>query len=456
MRYSPLLLVTGAFLSGCPDASMSTATEAGSAGTSGTAGGESADSTVTLPTGSNTDADTTAGTSGLMETGTDTAMVTCGNGALDADEACDDGNLVNGDGCNKDCTLSGALVWEYRSGIKGDDSFRGVAVGADAKIFAVGARFTDEGTQDRWITQFQDQELTWAKSYDRGEFEGALAVAIHGPAVYAAGATGALGDKDAWIGRLDLDGEIVWEKEFDSGFGDDFVTSVSITPEGDVVVAGVVSLAGGLAATWVRRYGASGEVQWTHEVPILAKALYTVGPGVAATAEQVVVGGFRSPEPGAYQALLFAYPPAGGEPSWMVDLPMTGGVFGVASDPGGDVALVLQSIPLTFVVDRASSTGKLLWSSTECSGDIGAGVAIDSQGDVVVIGAGPGAIGKNIRLCKFSAEGDLRWGKDLDGGQGDDAGHAVAILPDDRIVAAGRMWGGEVERTDGWLSVFSP
>jgi hypothetical protein len=154
--------------------------------------------------------------------------------------------------------------------------------------------------------------------------------------------------------------------------------------------------------------------------------------------------------------MLLAYPPGGGEPLWMVDLPTMGGVFGVASDPGGDFALVLQDLTEGFVVDRASSTGAVLWSSTECVGELGNGTAIDSQGDIVVIGSGPGAVGQNIRLCKFSAEGQLRWGKDLDSGLGDDRGNAVAILPDDRIVVGGAMWSGEVERTDAWLAIFTP
>jgi cysteine-rich repeat protein len=32
----------------------------------------------------------------------------CGNGIIEAGEACDDGNLVNGDGCDN-CTLTGAI-----------------------------------------------------------------------------------------------------------------------------------------------------------------------------------------------------------------------------------------------------------------------------------------------------------------------------------------------------------
>ncbi|MCA9542701.1 MAG: hypothetical protein KC620_27585, partial [Myxococcales bacterium] len=39
----------------------------------------------------------------------DEGCLRCGDGRLDAGEACDDGNLVDGDGCAGDCTLEGLL-----------------------------------------------------------------------------------------------------------------------------------------------------------------------------------------------------------------------------------------------------------------------------------------------------------------------------------------------------------
>ena len=48
--------------------------------------------------------DDTAGSGGIPEG--------CGDGVLDDGEACDDGNDVNGDGCNIDCVESGQQVWE--------------------------------------------------------------------------------------------------------------------------------------------------------------------------------------------------------------------------------------------------------------------------------------------------------------------------------------------------------
>lgn len=38
---------------------------------------------------------------------------TCGDNVLDPDEACDDGNAIDEDGCNADCVVSGSLLWSW-------------------------------------------------------------------------------------------------------------------------------------------------------------------------------------------------------------------------------------------------------------------------------------------------------------------------------------------------------
>ena len=374
---------------------------------------------------------------------------------MDDGEACDDGNMVNGDGCNDDCSPSATMVWEYRSKVLGDGAINSVATSADGAIFIAGGQRGASDTEDRWVAKFTGEgEMVWSKYYDESKFEAATAIGVREDAVYVAGATQP-DDRNLWVARLDLDGNTVWEDQFDSGFGDDFAKGLSVVADG-VVVVGVVSLEGGLGATRTRRYAANGEVQWTDDVPFQAKAAYKIGPAVAATAEQVVVGFRRSPQPGTYQGVLYAYPPGGGAPLWSRDLPTLSGVFGAASVANGDIVLALKDLSEKFVVERTSSTGEVMWSSLECVGGAGLGVAVDGQGDVVAIGVGDGQIGINIRLCKFTPEGQLRWGKDIDGGIGDDFGVTVAILPDDRIVAAGNVWGGEEFRDDAWLAVFSP
>ncbi len=67
----------------------------------------------------------------------------CGDGSVDADEACDDGNDEDADGCNRDCTASGSLLWthEFPLGIEpahlvvdAEDRIHVVAR-ADAQVF---------------------------------------------------------------------------------------------------------------------------------------------------------------------------------------------------------------------------------------------------------------------------------------------------------------------------------
>jgi cysteine-rich repeat protein len=97
----------------------------------------------------------------------------CGNGELDGDEACDDGNERNGDGCNNDCTPSGQQhasshtspflleldpaggpIWE----LSGDDPLPssqlilGLATGADDCIAVTGSRevIVNE-SDDAWV-----------------------------------------------------------------------------------------------------------------------------------------------------------------------------------------------------------------------------------------------------------------------------------------------------------------
>jgi cysteine-rich repeat protein len=92
--------------------STSTTTSDGGDATSGTTGA------TTDPSGSDSDSEgttsadttTTTTTGGLSDSGEDTGSTggdgICGDGLLDPGEDCDDGNDLEGDGCEPDCTLS--------------------------------------------------------------------------------------------------------------------------------------------------------------------------------------------------------------------------------------------------------------------------------------------------------------------------------------------------------------
>jgi cysteine-rich repeat protein len=126
----PLVMV-GCFASiavivtGCGNSSTDTANGGGTTGSSsgattsapttsnGTTSATTTDAGTTDGTASSTAADeTTEGTTAIPTSGTtDTSGSPgeCGNGVVEAGEACDDGNLVDGDGCESDCEVGELL-----------------------------------------------------------------------------------------------------------------------------------------------------------------------------------------------------------------------------------------------------------------------------------------------------------------------------------------------------------
>jgi cysteine-rich repeat protein len=390
-------------------------------------------------------------TSGESSSG---AAPACGDGVVDAGESCDDGNGVDGDGCNNDCEASARLLWESLSGLRGDEVYLDVEPAPDGTLLVGGVRSPAAMAQDRWLLRFDlAGNLLWERSYDGSAAgETIFAVAQRGDAMFAAGSKWSdEGAWDLWVGRLDLQGEVVWEETVATP-GRDYATGMALTAAGDVVVTGEVSHEQGVFV-WTRQYAADGAVQWTRTEPVLKKPTYYFGPSVAIAGDGSLRVGFAS-DTDTFHELLLAYPPGGGEPLWQQSETTDGMVLGVAL-LGADVVTTGERYEDKLFVRRVTAGGATAWESQACVGEVGRAVAVDKQGDVVVIGYGPGDIATNVRLCKFSSDGALRWGKDLEGGFGHDLGHAVTVLDDGRIVAAGVM-GQPGEAADGWLAMFAP
>lgn len=398
----------------------------------------------------------TSATSSMPTSGSETTSPasTCGDGHVDPSESCDDGNQTNGDGCNVDCRPTGEQVWEFRSGTPDADAINDVTVTLAGDILVCG--YSSPQDADRWVAMFDKTggEL-WSKTYNQPGYETLLGIASTPTTAYVVGsvASGADGH-DIWVGGVDpADGTIKWQDTFSSGLGDDYATGVALIPGGDAVAVGLTSTEGG--RIWARRYAQGGEPEWTNTYSTFAP-LFSVGPDVAVHGDQLVIGATDQSAPPLLPELLFAVPLTGGLESWSRSLPDTNGIIlGIAASEDKLVVTGRANFE-DLIVRRLSPAGDTVaWSSLECVGSTGRAVAIDSQGDIVVIGDGLGNIGSNIRLCKFSADGQLRWGKDIDGGFGDDRGFAVRITGSDQIVATGSMSDAQ-GIPDAWMAVFSP
>ena len=419
------------FLLACtPDPAAQTTEDPGTAASTATTAAGSSDNS------GSSEAPTTGGA------GTSAAPV-CGDTQLDPDEACDDGNAINGDGCNRDCQPSATPLVEYRGDMYGD--IYSLAADPNGTLLVGGTR---DGAG--WVARF-DAELASLASLT---YEQTLvrAVAVTDGAIYAAGSIdGAMDGHDLWVARLSPDGVVEWEDRFSGGKGDDWATQVAEI-DGDLVVTGLV-LADQL---WTRRYGPDGAIQWTTSIPLgyTYKNIWPLGPGMAVR-DDAVLAGWNEFSVDNYYETLHALATADGAAIWTAQGQAIGGFAAIAVDPGGELALASAHDYDILTVTRTTSAGAQIWSSDKCVGTYGRDIAIDSQGDIVVIGDGNAKGGTNIRLCKFSPDGALRWGKDIDGGAGDDRGHAVAIDAEDRIIAGGQVYVGTDDRR-AWLAIFSP
>lgn len=410
--------------------------------------------TTSATTTVTTSATTITPTTGAASSGS-TAGTLCGDGVLQEGEACDDGNSVNGDGCNVDCSHSGSPRWVYQSNMAGDDRFYTVGLDGEGTLLAGGLR--GDGGIDKWIAQFNPEngEVIWSERHDKGPSEAIRGIAVSSGIIYATGGVliGA-DDYDVWVGGFDSTGKLMWEDTLSSGFGPDYATSVVALPDGDAIVAGVLtpeSMQGGVL--WVRRYASDGTSKWASTLPDVARPLWSLGPGASAGSDRVVITFSHRISADLQPEMLIAYPLGGGSPLWNVDIPNTNGVsYGVAHTAGGELVIAGRRDFKEFVVRRVSALGdSVAWESTDCIGETGRAIAVDHQGDIVAVGNGSG----NIRICKFTPEGALRWGKDIDGGFGEDFAYSVAITNSDYIVVAGWVMA-EDNTTDAWLSMFSP
>ena len=158
-----LALVSGLCATGCfsPEAPPSAGTDTPSTGSTGgttnpddpsapsstTSDPSSPTDPTTMTTGGDTDVDPS--TSGPMgsESGSETgAPVTCGDGNVDPEEDCDDGNRTNGDGCNNNCVESGVIAWESAYD-EGSMRATGLAVNEDGEVLVIGRTGSDEAVQ---------------------------------------------------------------------------------------------------------------------------------------------------------------------------------------------------------------------------------------------------------------------------------------------------------------------
>ncbi len=399
---------------------------------------------------------------------TDEGGALCGNAQMDDGEACDDGDEINGNGCNNDCVESGTVLWDLGYGDSEDPGTGAgatdIGVNVDGVVVVTGA--TGSGG---WIGTF---------TVDGMEVE--QPVVLPGVQLSAldffSGGDLAIGYFDAMgvsVRRMTTAGDIVWSTTaLDTGgvLGSGG-RGIDVDEDDNIVAVGAISESIYGGDIWTGEFDDAGFQGWS-DVLDNVQPVAGFGRDVACAPDGECVAAGRidgngGPTAGGHYGWFRRFSPAGvtiwtrtfDEPSGSFD------VGCVAVDVAGN-ALVIGTAASDIWVRKYEPGGDVEWTVTyddpNSDDDWGDGCAADPDGNVIAVGwemRDDLAQQRNAWIAKYDGEGTLLWMTTHNGVDNvDDA--AVAVATDDagRIYVAGRV---DYDNLDGgavklWIRALAP
>ena len=217
---------------------------------------------------------------------------------------------------------SGDVVWTRQFGTFDDDHALAISVDSSG-VYVAGETDGDlagsnAGERDAFVRKYNASgDIVWTRQFGTSERDYAQAISADSSGVYVAGYTdgGALegsnaGERDAFVRKYNASGDIVWTRQF--GTSDRDATYAISTDSSGVYVAGYTSGAlegsnAGFTDAFVRKYDASGEVEWTRQFGTsnldYANAISADSSGVYVAGE--TEGGLEGSNAGGADAFIY-------------------------------------------------------------------------------------------------------------------------------------------------------
>jgi len=403
----------------------------------------------------------------------------CGNGVIEGDEECDDGNDTTCDACAPDCHLAGQLRWSVtRDGMGFTDFFDSVVVDPSGDVIAVGRAGSGpaEADQDRFVVRYDPNgEERWfvLEPHDGRDDLNCVVLSPRGE-IIAAGLqspTTPRGEQ-LWVGRYDdgvVDELLLYEAP---GSLATMGNACLFTSDGRLVVGGTIDDDGPV----------TGFERWDR---------FVLDDALGAAPQPFVIGGPGSLE-GSNRDLVYALAArpdgavlaagnvtrnvASAADRWIASFDATntwlgefveGGagegeeeVLGLAID--GDVVYAVGSkvfnaggLERTWVAALAYDGLALDWD-VQLPIDppaVVVDVALDAQGNLVVA-ANLKDIGTRLALLDPTTEGACQWMVEAPGGAGRLG--TVVVGPDGGLVVVGADTPDDTDATDALVAILSP
>lgn len=402
----------------------------------------------------------------------------CGNGDLELNEDCDDGNTADGDGCNADCTPSGQVLWEQTigGGMMASDDGYDVIADAEGNFVVVGATGAAEGVasgKDGWARRYSPMGGTYWTVTHTGPGGGddqlhGVVLDVDGSA-YVGGYHRAADDtNDAVVRKIDTFGADAWTSTFDAPDATStIVQAVAIDAEGDVLVVGYANVTAAGRDAVLRKYTPDGTAVWTRTYGGDALGHDLAYDVTTTTNGSLYVVGYETVDGEGRNMWLGKYDTDGNllwSRGYNGIASLDDQLVGVTAGPDDEVYVCgyesSVDIPWHSFVRRYDADGNIQWTD-EFLGETAEGahcygIALAPNGDLVTTGGEIDTMIRDVMLRRYTGDGEIRWGRHIAGGaMGPDYGRSIAIDDTGLIYVTGSIDTGADAR-DIWVARVSP
>ena len=330
------------------------------------------------------------------------------------------------------------ITWEKTFGESGNDMANDIIQTTDGGYVLVGyTESKGSGDADAWIFKLDSKgKLLWEKTFGGSEFDGLTSIIQTTDGGYAlAGGTESKGsgDADAWILKLDSQGDILWDRTY-GGFFTDWAKTIIQTDDGGYAFVGARESKWWDA--WVVKLNNKGDVVWDK---IFGKSgKWDEGSHII----QTIDGGY---------AVSGAYNKSGAFDYWIIKLDSQGNLIWDRNF-GGEHDDITRSIIQTndggyilpgFTYFKGAGgrdawiikldiQGNILWDKTYGSSkdDVVNPIIKTNDGSYVLSGytKSKGAGESDIWILKLDSKGNLLWNKTYGGSNFDEATSLIQTI----------------------------